>query len=65
MGWLSMEVVGVFGVPVPGALSLELGLVVSGSSVVNSVLVIVAVSEAVLVGWHWVPCRQAQSSRIV
>ena len=65
MGWLSVEIVGVFGVPVSGVPSLEFVLVVSGFSVMISVLVIVAVSGAVVVGWHWVPCRQAQSSRIV
>ena len=65
IGWLSVESVGVFGVPVSGVPSLEFVLVVSGSSVMVSVLVIVAVAGAVVVGWHWVPCRQAQSSRMV
>ena len=65
MGWLSVEIVGVFGVPVPGVPSLKFVLVVSGSNVMIPVLVIVAMSEAVVVGWRWVPCRQAQSSRIV
>ena len=65
MGWLSVEIVGVFGVPVSGVPSLEFVLVVSGSKLMIPVLVIVAMSGAVVVGWHWVPCRQAQSSRIV
>ena len=55
MGWLSVEIVGVFGVPVSGVPSMEFVLVVSGSSVMISVLVIVAVSGAVVVGWHWFP----------
>ena len=65
MGWLSVEIVGVFGVPVSEVPSLEFVLVMSGSKMMIPVLVIVAMSGAVVVGWHWVPCRQAQSSRMV
>ena len=65
MGWLSVEIVGVFGVPVSGVPSLGFVLVMSGSKMMIPVLVIVAMSGAVVVGWHWVPCRQAQSSRMV
>ena len=65
MGWLSMEIVGVFGVPVPGVPSLGFVLVMSGSKMMIPVLVIGAMSGEVVVGWHWVPCRQAQSSRMV
>ena len=65
MGWLSVEIVGVFSVPVSGLPSLECVLVVSESKVMISVLVVIAMSGAVVVGWHWVSCRQAQSSRMV
>ena len=65
MGWLSVEIVGVFSVPVPGVPSLEFVLVVSGSKMMIPVLVIVVMSGTVVVNWHWVPCRQAQSSRMV
>ena len=65
MSWLSVEIVGVFGVPVPRVPLLECVLVVSESKVMIPVLVVVVMSGAVVVGWHWVPCRQAQSSRMV
>ena len=65
MSWLSVEIVGVFGVPVSGVPSLEFVLVMSGFKMVMLVLVTVAMSETMVVGWHWVACRQAQSSRMV
>ena len=65
MVWLSVEIVGVFGVPVPGVPLLEFVLVMSGSKMGMPVLVTVAMSEAMVIGWHWVACRQAQSSRMV
>ena len=65
MGWLSLEIVGVFSVPVSEVPSLEFVLVMSGSKMMISVLVtVVAISGAMVVGWHWVACRQAQSSRM-
>ena len=65
MGWLSVKIVGVFSVPVSGVPSLEFVLVMSGSKMMIPVLVIVAMSGVVVVGWHWVPCRQVQSSPMV
>jgi hypothetical protein len=65
MGWLSVEIVGAFGVPVSGVPSLEFVLVVSWSKMMIPGLGVVAMAVAVVAGWHWVPCRQAQSSRIV
>ena len=50
MGWLSVEIVGVFRVPVSGLPSLECVLVVSESKVMIPVLVVVVVSGVVVVG---------------
>ena len=67
VGWLSVESMSVFDAPVvpSGVPGLEFVLVVSWSRVEMSVLVSVAKLEAMSIGWHWVACRQAQSSRIV
>jgi hypothetical protein len=57
MVWLSVRFVGVFCVPVvPGVPGLEFVLVLSGSKMVVSKLVTIAMSEAMLIGWHWVAC---------
>ena len=50
MGWLSVEIVGVFRVPVSGLPSLECVLVVSESKVMILVLVEVVMSGVVVVG---------------
>ena len=67
MGWLSVGSVGVFDVLVmpSGVPGLKFVLVVSWSKMEMYVLVSVAVSGEMLISWHWVACRQAQSSCMV